>query len=682
MKRVALTLILAAILALTACEGAQQAIDPALPTESAQGGDVPANGEIPPGDTVDTADSPPEPGTQVVPSLTTNVWLWADFTTPAGTMSIDDPNLYTIQFGEDGTVNINADCNIVLGTYTTDGLGGITIAPGPSTMAFCGEASLDQAFLSGLSSAAIYFAFENDPDLYIDLAADAGTMRFTPGEAVDTPLADSGLTGITWEWVSLMDPIGQTVASDPSRYTIVFNEDGTTAITADCNNVLGTYFTEGSNITIALGPTTTAFCGEESQDQLFLNSLTSVVIYFVDEGELFMDMLADAGTLTFRSGGAAEVERTQASGLTGISWEWTGTNGPDSEIVSADPSRYTIVFNDDGSATIQADCNDVSAMYTADEAQGSLSMVMGPATLAFCGDDTQDQDFLAGLTNATTYAIADDGGNHMTIGVGSDGTNMTFQRAAAEEASADDSGLVGVTWAWASSSGAGGVVDVAEPDRYTIDFMTDGTAAIKADCNQVVAGYTAGVDGSLSIQLGPATLAACPADTQDSEFLASLSMVSSYNIEGGELYMQFSDGSGVMRMVVLPATPEIAPETTAPETAAGDLVGPVWQWTTLQQIDGITTIADPTRYTITFNADGTAAIRADCNNVTATFEVAFPDVMTITPGASTLAACGPGSMDQIFLGGLSAASGYALDQNGLGIALQNNNGTMTFVVGN
>jgi len=56
------------------------------------------------------------------------------------------------------------------------------------------------------------------------------------------------------------------------------------------------------------------------------------------------------------------------------------------------------------------------------------------------------------------------------------------------------SGLVGPTWrvtavvttvpAWQ------GVVPAADSLRYTITFANDGTAAIKADCNQVTASYT------------------------------------------------------------------------------------------------------------------------------------------------------------------------------------------------
>ena len=44
---------------------------------------------------------------------------------------------YTIEFKSDGTFSAKADCNQVAGAYTTTASGGMTITPGPSTMAMC-----------------------------------------------------------------------------------------------------------------------------------------------------------------------------------------------------------------------------------------------------------------------------------------------------------------------------------------------------------------------------------------------------------------------------------------------------------------------------------------------------------------------------------------------------------------
>ena len=117
-------------------------------------------------------------------------------------------------------------------------------------------------------------------------------------------------------------------------------------------------------------------------------------------------------------------------------------------------------------------------------------------------------------------------------------------------------------------------------------------------------------------------------------------------------------------------------ETTAP---AGGLVGPLWQLTGITQTGGNITINDPTRYTISFNADGTANLVTDCNVGGATYTTSEGNLLTITPGMSTMAFCGVGSFDQIFLGGLTNAQGYRLEEGNLLIDMLYESGTLVFM---
>lgn len=92
-----------------------------------------------------------------------------------------DSNNFTVQFREDGTLTVKADCNQKGGTYSvTDGENRISIEITHSTMAVCPEGSLEDEFVRGLSAASIYFL--KDGDLYIDLQFDSGTMRFSKKE--------------------------------------------------------------------------------------------------------------------------------------------------------------------------------------------------------------------------------------------------------------------------------------------------------------------------------------------------------------------------------------------------------------------------------------------------------------------------------------------------------------------
>ena len=112
--------------------------------------------------------------------ITGTTWRLVSITTQTPSFSAIVPAEamvnYTIEFNDDGTFSAKADCNQVAGTYTIQDSGVMTIAPGPSTMAFCGEESLDVAYVAALGQAGSYTIAENQ--LTITLLDD-GTLTFT-----------------------------------------------------------------------------------------------------------------------------------------------------------------------------------------------------------------------------------------------------------------------------------------------------------------------------------------------------------------------------------------------------------------------------------------------------------------------------------------------------------------------
>lgn len=86
----------------------------------------------------------------------------------------DQPN-YTIEFKSDGTFNAKADCNQLGGTYTTTGTDGLTIIPGPMTLAACPEESFSSQYVEALGKAASYAVANGQ--LTITLS-DGGTLVF------------------------------------------------------------------------------------------------------------------------------------------------------------------------------------------------------------------------------------------------------------------------------------------------------------------------------------------------------------------------------------------------------------------------------------------------------------------------------------------------------------------------
>jgi heat shock protein HslJ len=122
-----------------------------------------------------------------------------------------------------------------------------------------------------------------------------------------TPAPTNTIQGIVWQWTSVTNQTTKetTAVPNPESYTIIFNADGTLNGKADCNSFSGTYSQQNS-FTIKLGPTTMAFCGEASQDQQYLQLLSSVAAGGPDgAGNLALETAGGEQRMLFRNGGPA-----------------------------------------------------------------------------------------------------------------------------------------------------------------------------------------------------------------------------------------------------------------------------------------------------------------------------------------------------------------------------------------
>ena len=107
-------------------------------------------------------------------------WEWVGFTDPVnGTQEIATPERYTLRLLPSGTARIQADCNRGAGKYTVDG-SSIDLEVTTLTRAACPPGSLSTDYVKYLNAAAVWFM--QDGDLYFDLFADSGTMRFVKAE--------------------------------------------------------------------------------------------------------------------------------------------------------------------------------------------------------------------------------------------------------------------------------------------------------------------------------------------------------------------------------------------------------------------------------------------------------------------------------------------------------------------
>jgi heat shock protein HslJ len=122
------------------------------------------------------------------------------------------------------------------------------------------------------------------------------------------------------------------------------------------------------------------------------------------------------------------------------------------------------------------------------------------------------------------------------------------------------------------------------------------------------------------------------------------------------------------------ATPS---DEQTPAPAAG-LIGPTWEWVETVYGDGtVVAAADPSRYTLTFGADGQVAAQLDCNSGGGSYSVDGEELV-FGALASTLMGCPSDSQDYVFSQDLSAVVAWAVEDGALRLALADDGGTMHF----
>ena len=86
------------------------------------------------------------------------------------------------------------------------------------------------------------------------------------------------------------------------------------------------------------------------------------------------------------------------------------------------PQNYTLTFADDGTVAIKADCNQVNGSYVLDGE--ALTIELGAATMAFCGEQSMDQIYL-GLLGRVSGALVTETGD-LRLGLSDDAGQMQF----------------------------------------------------------------------------------------------------------------------------------------------------------------------------------------------------------------------------------------------------------------
>lgn len=200
-------------------------------------------------------------------------------------------------------------------------------------------------------------------------------------------------------------------------------------------------------------------------------------------------------------------------------------------------------------------------------------------------------------------------------------------------------------------------VEIAEPERYTMQFLPEERLAVRADCNRASGGYST-ADGVITFSPMASTLALCPPDSQAEPFMALLM---------GEMPFHFdNDGNLVL------------------ESEAGEiklrptLGGVIWDWHEFQDMNDSTLVLDdPQSYTLEFLPEGRLAIKADCNRGFGVYRTDGPAIELKVMGL-TRALCPPGSHMDRFLRDIELSNSHVFRNGNLYLALPVDAGILEF----
>jgi heat shock protein HslJ len=104
-------------------------------------------------------------------------WQWESTITPVETVTVPNPERYTIFLKDNGKAQMQFDCNGGGGDYQIS-TGKLAFGPLMSTRMACPPDSMDGPFMRDLQRVSSFFV--DDGKLYLELPMDSGTMRFRP----------------------------------------------------------------------------------------------------------------------------------------------------------------------------------------------------------------------------------------------------------------------------------------------------------------------------------------------------------------------------------------------------------------------------------------------------------------------------------------------------------------------
>ena len=484
------------------------------------------------------------------------------------------------------------------------------------------------------------------------------TLPDTPAQLpADVPATQADLTANPWQWVASVEtlPASQSVVPDPKNYTLTFADDDTVAIKADCNQVAGTYSLEGDALTIQLGPSTMAFCGEESLDQIYLAMLGQVDgAAMTGSGELRLLLADDAGHMQFTPYSALSISPNDISLDTqGLPYSWQAVTVPETPYDQSMPpgpvgmpEHIEILFG----------VTDPADRQPSDPIMYIIPVNAYRAQWDEAGNPSISQSIDA--IEQYAYALPNPAPIAGMPALPSEAFGAGYNDLAVQVGRAVPYGELNLTSATQTGY------------RFVGRWMQDANPVTNQGLDYVYQGFTN--DGQYLVSFWyPVSTGAVPRRSAAS--CPRRKWMRSTAIRWGRLQPR-ADALNVL----VPSDWEPDLDTLDALVASLEIKGVpaaglqdvVWLWTEGPSQPGsaeIVTIPSPETYQVIYGSDGTIQFTADCNSGSMSYELRRAGMaggMLAQPGPVTLAECSPNSYYQGFINSLMAAQDYKVRAGG------------------
>jgi heat shock protein HslJ len=116
---------------------------------------------------------------------------------------------------------------------------------------------------------------------------------------------------------------------------------------------------------------------------------------------------------------------TETSGLEGTTWQWMAITGGDEDLTVDSPENYTLEFDDNGGLAMQVDCNRATGTFAVIDGD-NLDIELGPITLAACGPESLDAEYMRLIAEVETFEMVD---GNLELTLSEDAGTMNFEPA-------------------------------------------------------------------------------------------------------------------------------------------------------------------------------------------------------------------------------------------------------------